>query len=145
MEKDIRAEAARQYFKYFKIWFVIVGILAVIAGVVFAVHLLGTKSQRSNTQAPVERVYDYADVLTAEERKQLDSALRMENSEGLCEDDDHGVSECHENGVEGVCENGDSNNAAKGKKSWFGWNKKGTKNVVDDPDNPKMTKKYSKQ
>ena len=30
MEKDIKREALRQYFKYFKIWFIIAGILAVI-------------------------------------------------------------------------------------------------------------------
>lgn len=29
MEKDIKREALRQYFKYFKIWFIIAGILAV--------------------------------------------------------------------------------------------------------------------
>ena len=71
MEKEIRIEAVKRYFKYFKIWFVIVGILAIAAGIVFVVHLLSIKTTRSNTQAPSERVYDEADVLTAEEEERL--------------------------------------------------------------------------
>ena len=31
---------------------------------------------------------DYEDVLTDEERMQLDSALRMGNSDGVCKDED---------------------------------------------------------
>lgn len=30
MEKDIKKEALRQYLKYFKVWFIIAGVLAVI-------------------------------------------------------------------------------------------------------------------
>jgi len=71
MEREIRMEAGRQYFKYFKIWFIIVGILAVIAGIVFLIQILETKTERSNTQAPAERVYDEADVLTTEEEERL--------------------------------------------------------------------------
>ena len=32
MEKDIKREALRRYLKYFKVWFIIAGILAVISG-----------------------------------------------------------------------------------------------------------------
>ncbi|GMH07827.1 hypothetical protein Nepgr_009667 [Nepenthes gracilis] len=82
---------------------------------------------------------DLDNLLTDEERKQLESALRMGNSEDLDNDDDHGDKDFHENGLGGYLENGDSN--AVKEKSWFGWNKKGAKNA---PDDPKITKKLSK-
>ncbi|PWA61388.1 Ankyrin repeat-containing protein [Artemisia annua] len=63
----------------------------------------------------------YDDVLTAEEKTQLDSALRMGNSDALCEDEEH------ENGNSGSSENIESNGTSKDKKGWFGWNKKGSK------------------
>ncbi|KAJ0253849.1 hypothetical protein HA466_0114600 [Hirschfeldia incana] len=51
----------------------------------------------------------FEDVLTSEERKQLDSALRMENSEAA-EDEEK-----------------DGDDHLKEKKGWFGWNKKCSK------------------
>ncbi|GMY20540.1 ankyrin repeat domain-containing protein 13b [Fagus crenata] len=87
---------------------------------------------------------EYDDVLTAEEKLQLDSALRMGNSDGLVEDEEHGVVEYQENGSVGSHENGESNGVNKEKKSWFGWNKKGLKNNGDDPEDAKILKKFSK-
>ncbi|XP_022719038.1 uncharacterized protein LOC111277116 [Durio zibethinus] len=86
---------------------------------------------------------EYDDVLTAEERMQLDSALCMGNSDGFCDDDEHGFIDCQENGSGGSYENCESNGVAKEKKSWFGWNKKGSKNG-DDPEDSKILKKFSK-
>ncbi|CAL5410387.1 unnamed protein product [Camellia sinensis] len=57
---------------------------------------------------------------------QLESALRMGNSDVLCEDEDRGVQDCHENGDSGSYESVE----LKEKKSWFGWNKKGSNGVV---------------
>ena len=71
MEKDIKREALRQYFKYFKIWFIIAGILAVITIGAAVVHALTPKPVRGNGQEPTERVYDYADMLTDEEEQSL--------------------------------------------------------------------------
>ena len=71
MEKDIKREALRQYFKYFKIWFIIAGILAVITIGAAVVHALKPKTVRDNSQEPAERVYDYADMLTDEEEQSL--------------------------------------------------------------------------
>ncbi|XVF42309.1 hypothetical protein PTKIN_Ptkin01aG0350600 [Pterospermum kingtungense] len=85
---------------------------------------------------------EYDDVLTAEERMQLDSALRMGNTDGFC-DDEHGVVDSQENGSGGSYENFESSGVAKEKKSWFGWNKKGAKNS-DDPEDSKILKKFSK-
>lgn len=61
------------------------------------------------------------EVLTAEERKQLDSALRMGNQEEEFEE------RCEEG--DGGADHLDANGVAKDKKGWFGWGgKKGTKN-----------------
>ncbi|KAG0477776.1 hypothetical protein HPP92_012495 [Vanilla planifolia] len=66
------------------------------------------------------------------ERKQLDSALRIGNSEGLDEDSE-------------FAENGEPNSLSKERKSWFGWNKKPSKNnSVEDAEDPKTPKKASK-
>lgn len=71
MEKDIKREALRQYFKHFKVWFIIAGILAVILVGAAVVHMLKPKTVRGNSQDPTERVFDYADVLTDEEEQSL--------------------------------------------------------------------------
>lgn len=90
---------------------------------------------------------EYGDVLTTEERIQLDSALRMGNSEGHseghCEEEEHGVHHSQENGIGGSFENSESNGAGKEKKGWFGWNKKGSKGGEDSEDS-KILKKFSK-
>ena len=71
MEKDIKREARRQYFKYFKVWFIIAGVLAVITIGAAVVHFLTPKTVRSNSQDPTERVFEYADMLTDEEEQSL--------------------------------------------------------------------------
>ncbi|XP_021738043.1 ankyrin repeat domain-containing protein 13A-like [Chenopodium quinoa] len=86
---------------------------------------------------------DFDDILTVEERKQLDSAL-MGNSEGNGEDDEHGDADCHESGLGSAFENGDSNGNGKEKKGWFGWNKKNSKSANDDAEDAKTLKKFSK-
>ncbi|KAK4801117.1 hypothetical protein SAY86_021604 [Trapa natans] len=84
---------------------------------------------------------DYDDLLTAEERKQLEFALSIDNADGLGEVEGHGVYECQENGSAVNLENGEHN--GKEKKGWFSW-KKGGKSGSDDPDDSKLMKKFSK-
>ncbi|XP_057471590.1 uncharacterized protein LOC130760338 [Actinidia eriantha] len=85
---------------------------------------------------------EYDDVLTVEERMQLDSALHMGNSD-VCEDEDHGVQNVHEN-CDGVSIDGcEPNGVMKEKKSWFGWNKKSSKHGGDDPEDSKILKRFS--
>ncbi|KEH24593.1 putative ankyrin repeat domain-containing protein [Medicago truncatula] len=87
---------------------------------------------------------EYDDVLTAEERMQLDSALRMGNSDAACEDEEHGV-DGQENGSSASNENSEANGVVKEKKSWFGWNKKSLKSNSDDPpEDLKTSKKTSR-
>lgn len=87
---------------------------------------------------------EYDDVLTAEERMQLDSALRMGNSDAACEDEEHGVFDGQENGSSASFENSEANGVVKEKKSWFGWNKKSLKSKGDDPEDLKTSKKTSR-
>lgn len=71
MDKEIKIEARRQYFKYFRFWFIAIGILVVITGVVFISNMLEEKVVRNNDKAPTERVFDQADVLTDAEEEKL--------------------------------------------------------------------------
>ena len=71
MNEEIKKEARKQYFHYFRIWFILVGILLVAtiaAGISYSVR---SRAPRGNTSAPEERVYDYADVLTDEQEESL--------------------------------------------------------------------------
>lgn len=71
MDKDIKKEALKQYFKYFWMWFVLLGILFVVWIGKITVESLTRNVGRRNDLAPQERVFDYADVLTDEEEQRL--------------------------------------------------------------------------
>lgn len=71
MEKEIKQLAWKQYIHYFRIWFIGLGLLIVVSGVLFAVKTFSANDVRVNQGVPEERVYDYADVLTDEEEQML--------------------------------------------------------------------------
>ena len=71
MENDVKKEARRQYLRYFRFWFIGIGILALLCIVMALVKQLRGPVPRSNTEAPAERVFDYADVLTDQEEEDL--------------------------------------------------------------------------
>lgn len=74
MDIDVKKLARDQYFHYFRIWFIAVGILAVVTVLLLLVNKLeeaGNANGRGNMSAPEERVYDKADVLTTEEEDRL--------------------------------------------------------------------------
>lgn len=72
MEKEIKQLAWKQYIHYFRIWFVVIGVLVLVCGVSFTAKEMAAKNGvRENQEAPEERVYDYADVLTDEEESKL--------------------------------------------------------------------------
>lgn len=76
MENDIKKEARKQYLHFFRIWFIVLGILFVVAVLTALVrNMTHTTMVRGNTQAPAERVYDYADLLTDEEEEELRSLI----------------------------------------------------------------------
>ncbi|KAE9616092.1 hypothetical protein Lal_00017430 [Lupinus albus] len=87
---------------------------------------------------------EYDDVLTAEERMQLDSALHMGNNDGMCEDEEHGDFDGQENGSTASFDNSEANGVVKEKKSWFGWNKKNSKSSTDETEDSKASKKILK-
>ena len=64
METDWKKEARKQYLRYFRIWFLVVGIMVIIFVVFYFI-------KKDNQEAPTERVYDYAEVLTEEEEDKL--------------------------------------------------------------------------
>lgn len=68
---DYKKEAGKQYVKYFFVWFIIIGILAVTAAVVVGMNVILSKRSRSNTDAPDERVYDYAGILSEDQKEAL--------------------------------------------------------------------------
>lgn len=71
MSDNLKKEARKQYLHYFRIWFVIVGILLVLTIVMGIRYSMREPVVRLNTTAPTERVYDYADVLTDSEEQDL--------------------------------------------------------------------------
>lgn len=83
---------------------------------------------------------DFDDVLTAEERMQLDSALRVENGE----DEESEFQGSHENFDGASPESYEPSGLTKEKKGWFGWSKKGAKHKGDALDDSKIVRKFSK-
>ncbi|XP_019151120.1 PREDICTED: ankyrin repeat domain-containing protein 13B-like [Ipomoea nil] len=83
---------------------------------------------------------EYDDVLTPEERMQLQSALRGEYIELEEPDGKDSNEQC--DGVSVECN--ESNHMAKEKKSWFGRNKKSSKHTVNDPEGSNIGSKSSK-
>lgn len=83
MDRQIQREAWKQYFRYFRFWFIITGIVVLITVGVIAVKCLPGRDSRGNASAPAERVYDYADVLTDAEEEELRACIAM------CEEKSH--------------------------------------------------------
>lgn len=71
MEKDLKKEAIHQYFCYFRKWFIVTGILVALLLCFFVRKVTRVNPERGNLRAEAERVYDFADVLTAEEESML--------------------------------------------------------------------------
>lgn len=81
MDREMRIEARNQYLKYFRIWFIVIAILAVITMIIFVSSRLQEKTESRNTQAPAERVYDLADVLTDSEEESLRDLIARREEE----------------------------------------------------------------
>ncbi len=76
---DFKKEARKQYFKYFRIWFIVVAVLFVITVGAGVVNYIKSNAPRGNDSAPRERVYDNADLLTDDEEEKLrDYIAKME-------------------------------------------------------------------
>lgn len=73
MDYDVKTEARKQYLNYFKGWFIVFGILLICALVKLVGGLLSKEAviERTNHEAPAERVYDKAGVLSEAEEDKL--------------------------------------------------------------------------
>lgn len=71
MSDDFKKEAGRQYLKHFRFWFLAAAILLVVTVAAGIAHSIKNNQPRGNENAPEERVYDYADVLTDQEEEEL--------------------------------------------------------------------------
>lgn len=87
METDVKKLARQQYFKYFRIWFIVLGILLVVSAVLLVGSLLKSdkKAERANSKAPDERVYDNADVLTNSEEDKLRELIEEAEAKIRCD------------------------------------------------------------
>lgn len=81
MEDDVKREARRQYLKYFRIWFIGIGILLAVAVGAGVVRSMRSDDSRGNNRAPKERVYDEADVLTDQEEEKLRKYIARKEKE----------------------------------------------------------------
>ncbi len=75
MDKEIKQEARKQYFKYFRVWFLIAGILLAVTILASVAKAVASRKPRGNHSAAAERVYDLAEVLTPEEEENLRDAI----------------------------------------------------------------------
>ncbi len=71
MGEDLKKEARRQYIRYFRVWFVIIGILVLVNMGLWIYRTVLDRQTRANQEAPVERVYDYGDMLTEKQEEGL--------------------------------------------------------------------------
>lgn len=86
MENDIKKEAQRQYLHFFRIWFIVIGILFVVTVLaVWARKMTHPAMERQNMQAPAERVYDYADMLTDAEEDKLRELIAAKEAQIGCD------------------------------------------------------------
>lgn len=75
MGTNYRKEARNQFLRYFCVWFIIVGILLIIAVALYGIRRMADNASRGNTNAPSERVYDGAGILSADEEERLRSQI----------------------------------------------------------------------
>lgn len=87
MATDVKKLARQQYFKYFRIWFIVLGIAAIAAGVLFVMSMMNPKDypERENDEAPSERVYDDADILSDKEEDKLRELIEETEQKIQCD------------------------------------------------------------
>lgn len=81
MNKELKKEARKQYLHYFRIWFIVVGVLLGLTVAVGILHAVRGGRTRTNTAAPAERVFDFAEILTEEEEEKLRRYIARKEAE----------------------------------------------------------------
>lgn len=74
----------KQFFSYFKIVFIALGILLIVT-VVTTLTKGNIKYDRKNDKAPTQRVYDYAEVLTQEQEDELEKLIAKRENQIGCD------------------------------------------------------------
>ncbi len=77
MKTEENKGAVGQYLHYFRFWFLAVGILALVFLAIWITKHDNPDQPRRNLEAPAERVYDQADILTGEEEDDLRSRIAV--------------------------------------------------------------------
>lgn len=85
MDQNNRKAAWKQYLHYFRFWFIALLVLLVFFGIFSLIKYLSSGNARGNLQAPSQRVYDYADVLTEEEEKKLSDLIAKREAQIQCD------------------------------------------------------------
>ena len=87
MDYDYKKEERKRYLKYFSVWMIIAAIALLVFGVMKLTHKeeAVVKNERHNSQAPSQRVYDYAEVLTSSEEQKLEELIAKYEAESECD------------------------------------------------------------
>ncbi|MBE5864143.1 MAG: TPM domain-containing protein [Lachnospiraceae bacterium] len=87
MDYDFKKEERKRYFKYFSVWMIIAAIAVLIFGVMKLTHKeeVVTANERNNSQAPSQRVYDFAEVLTSSEEQKLEELIAKYEVQSECD------------------------------------------------------------
>ncbi len=85
MDSETKREAMKQYLQYFKFWFIAAGIALALFVVGGVSRLIRTSVGRSNNEAPKERVYDKADVLTDAQEEKLRTLIAETEKKTACD------------------------------------------------------------
>ena len=87
MEYDVKSEARKQYVKYFRVWFILFAVILVVFGIRLAGTLLKKEAvvERTNKNAPKERVFDDAKVLSDSEEDKLRKLIAEVEAEIHCD------------------------------------------------------------
>ena len=76
----------KKYISYFKFWFLAILLLAVLLVVLLAVRGRESAAERTNQECDTqERVFDYADVLTADQEEALRALIAEQEKRTACD------------------------------------------------------------
>lgn len=85
MDKEIKREALKQYLHYFRFWFIGAGAALLLFLAAFVMRWIASGAPRGNQNAPAERVYDNAGVLSEEEEEKLRRLIARTEAKIRCD------------------------------------------------------------
>ena len=88
MDYNHKAEERKIYFHYFRVWMILAAIAVVAFGIMALVHKDDPERvipERNNDKSPVQRVYDYADVLSQDDEEYLEDVIATCEKKSQCD------------------------------------------------------------